>query len=157
MTPEQRLFDDLQGKVGEEIATSDWFVVDQQSADTFGNLTDDWDPMHNEPEWGRNGPWGGTIAHGFHVLSLTSSLNKHAAGLPVLTNERVYALNYGLDRVRFISPLRIGKRARSHIVLKDVREKRPGEFLVKTEHTVEIEGEAKPFMVAETLTLYVLT
>ena len=157
MTPEEELFAELESKVGEEVAVTDWFSIDQEGADAFGNLTDDWDPMHNDPEWGRNGPWGGTIAHGYHVMSLISSFLKHGLKLPVLTNERVYALNYGLDKVRFLTPLRIGKRARSHIVLSDIREKRPREFLVKTTHTIEIEGEDKPFMVAEALSLYVMT
>ncbi len=157
MTPEEELFAELESKVGEEVAVTDWFSIDQEGADAFGNLTDDWDPMHNDPEWGRNGPWGGTIAHGYHVVSLLSSFLKHALNLPVLTNERVYALNYGLDKVRFLTPLRIGKRARSHIVLSGIREKRPREFLVKTTHTIEIEGEDKPFMVAEALSLYVMT
>lgn len=155
VTPEEKLFDELKEQIGQEVAVTDWFSIDQENADTFGNMTDDWDPMHNDPEWGRKGPWGGTIAHGYHVLAMTSSFLKHAVGLPVLTNERFYALNYGLDRVRFISPLRIGKRARSHVVLKEVREKRPREYLVKTEHTVEIEGEERPFMVAECISLYV--
>ncbi len=157
MTAEEKLFADLASSLGEEIAVSDWFTIDQAGADAFGNLTDDWDPMHNDPEWGRQGPWGGTIAHGYHVLSLLSSFSKHAAGLPVLTNERVYALNYGLDKVRFITPLRVDKRARDRIVLSEIREKRPGEYLVKTTHTIEIEGEDKPFMVAEALGLYVIS
>ena len=151
------LIQDLESKIGQEIGVSDWFLVEQAAIDTFGEVTDDVDPMHNDPEWGRNGPWGGTIAHGYHVVSLISSFLKHGLKLPILTNDRVFALNYGLDKVRFLTPFRIGKRARSHIVLSSIREKRPREFLVKTTHTIEIEGEDKPFMVAEALSLYVMT
>ena len=151
------LIQDLESKIGQEIGVSDWFLVEQAAIDTFGEVTDDVDPMHNDPEWGRNGPWGGTIAHGYHVVSLISSFLKHGLKLPILTNDRVFALNYGLDKVRFLTPFRIGKRARSHIVLSSIREKRPREFLVKTTHTIEIEGEDKPFMVAEALSFFVMT
>ena len=156
MTPEEKLFDDLKRSVGKEIGVTDWFTISQMEADIFGPLTRDWDAMHNDPEWGRDSPWGGTIAHGFHLLSLVSHFNRWAGGLPILTNARVYALNYGLDRVRFISPLRIGKRARDHVTLASISEKRPGEFLVRTSHEVEIEGEKKPAMIAEHLGLFVL-
>lgn len=156
MTQEERLFDDLKRSVGKEIGVTDWFTISQMEADVFGPLTQDRDPMHNDTEWGRRSPWGGTIAHGFHLLSLVSYFNRCAASLPILTNERVYALNYGLDRVRFISPFRIGTRARDHVVLQAISEKRRGEYLVKTSHTVEIEGEEKPAMVAEHLALFVL-
>jgi acyl dehydratase len=151
------LFDDLKRSVGKELGVTDWFTISQMEADIFGPLTQDWDSMHNDPEWGQQSPWGGTIAHGFHLLSLVSYFNRSAANLPILTSDKVYALNYGLDKVRFISPLRIGMRARDHVVLSAIREKRRGEHLVKTTHTVEIEGQDKPAMVAEHLALFVLT
>jgi acyl dehydratase len=156
MAPEERLFETLKRKVGKEVGVTDWFSISQMEADMFGPLTCDWDPMHNDPEWAKTSPWGNTIAHGFHLLSLISWFNKAAAGLPILSNERVYALNYGLDRVRFISPFRIGKRARDHVSLTAITEKRPGEFLVKTTHKVIVEGEAKPAMIAEHLALFVV-
>ncbi len=156
MAPEERLFDALKQKIGEEVGVTEWFSISQMEADIFGPLTRDWDPMHNDPAWAETSPWGDTIAHGFHLLSLVSWFNKAAAGLPILTNERVYALNYGLDRVRFISPFRIGKRARDHVSLTSIKEKRPGEFLVKTTHKVIVEGETKPAMIAEHLALFVV-
>lgn len=156
MTPEQVLFIALQGKVGETIAVTDWFTIDQASEDSFARLTDEWDPMHNEPDWAKAGPWGSTIVHGFHVLCRVHSDLREYVGLPLLTNDRVYALNYGLDRVRFISPMRVGQRARSHIRLEKIDERKPGQYLVKTVHTVEAEGEERPFMVAEVLTAFEL-
>jgi acyl dehydratase len=156
MAPEETLLEELKHKVGLEVGVTDWFSIGQMEADIFGPLTRDWDPMHNDPAWAQTSPWGGTIAHGFHLLSLVSWFNK-AAGLPILTNDRVYALNYGLDRVRFISPFRVGRRARDHVTLTSVTEKRPGEFLVKTTHKVVVEGETKPAMIAEHLALFVLS
>jgi acyl dehydratase len=156
MTPELELFASLKAKLGQELAVTDWFTIDQASEDVFARLTDEWDPMHNEPGWAKTGPWGGTIVHGFHVLCRVHSDLREYVGLPLLTNERVYALNYGLDRVRFIGPLRVGQRARSHILLERIEERKPGQFVVKTVHTVEAEGEARPFMVAEVLTAFEL-
>jgi acyl dehydratase len=152
MVPETSLFEDLKCKIG----VTDWFTISQMETDIFGPLTRDWDPMHNDLAWAETSTWGGTIAHGFHLLWLVSWFNKVAAGLPILTNERVYALNYGLDRVRFISPFRIGKRARDHVTLSSVTEKRAGEFLVKTTHKVMVEAETKPAMLAEHLALFVV-
>lgn len=154
MKPEIELFQRLKGRVGEEVAITGWFVIEQANEDIFARLTDEWDPMHNEPEWANAGPWGGTIVHGFHVLCRVHSDLREYVGLPLLTNERIYALNYGLDRVRFITPLRVGHRARSRIRLDRIDERKPGQFLVKTTHTVEAEGEVRPCMVAEVLTAF---
>lgn len=117
---EKELLDGLAGKVGETLGTTDWFAISQEEADSFARLTDEWDPMHNEPKWAEQSEWGGTIAHGFHILSKTFSFVKEATGLPVVTNENVHALNYGIDRVRFIRPLPIGRRARCAISLSGV-------------------------------------
>jgi acyl dehydratase len=150
----QEVFDDLMRRVGETIAVTDWWSLTQTGEDEFARLTDEWDPMHNDPDWAAAGPWGGTIVHGFHVLCRVHSDLREYAGLPLLTGDNVWALNYGLDRVRFISPLRVGQRARTRIDLASVEERQPGEFLVKTVHTVEPEGSERPFMVAEVLTLF---
>lgn len=154
MTNWRQFFEDLKGRMGETIAVTDWRSYDQDSEDQFARLTDEWDPMHNDPAWSAKSPWGGTIVHGFHVLCHVHSDLREYVGLPLMTNDEVWALNYGLDRVRFISPLRVGQRARSRIVLERIDERRPGEFLVRTVHTVEAEGAEKPFMVAEVLTLF---
>ena len=154
-TAEADVFAALRSQLGEEIGLTDWMSITQEEADQFGNLTDDWDPMHNDPEWGRNGPWGQTIAHGFHQVALISAFLKHAVELPILTNERAYTINYGLDKVRFLSPLPIGRRFRSRITLTDIQDRSEKEILVKTRHTVEVEGQDKPSMIADSLVLCV--
>jgi acyl dehydratase len=150
------LIQELEGKIGQEIGVSDWFLVEQEAIDIFGSVTDDIDPMHNDPEWGRAGPFGGTIAHGMFTLSLLPRFAREL-GFPVLTDETAHAINYGFDRVRLIDPVPVGGRVRNRMVLDEVREKGPGRYLVRTTNTIECEGSAKPCVVAEWLSLYVYT
>src|SRR5687767_8254730 len=97
---------------GEELGISDWFSVSQRDADLFSALTGDWDFMHNDPEWATP-RLGGTIAHGLYVLSLLPRLNREVNPLlPIIATETAAGLNYGYNRIRFISPLLIGEKAR---------------------------------------------
>ena len=81
--------ENLKDRVGSELGVTPWFTINQTMADVFGHLTGNPDPMHNDPEWGREGPWGGTIAHGFNLLSLTARFWKEI-GMPILTSDKMY-------------------------------------------------------------------
>ena len=142
MTPEE-----LQAKVGETIGTSEWILVDQEMIDKFADATGDHQFIHVNPQMAAMTPFGGTIAHGFLTLSL----------IPVLTEKSdiprpegiKMALNYGGNRVRFLKPVRSGKKVRAHFKLLEMEEKRPNQWQQTVEITLEIEGEDKPGYVAE--------
>jgi acyl dehydratase len=137
--------------VGREIGTSDWRVVDQHMIDEFADCTGDRQWIHVDVERARReSPYGGTIAHGYLTLSLAASLAIEAGVIP---GDAKAALNYGLDRVRFIAPVKAGSRVRNRVVLVSVDDKTPGRVLVKLQNTIEIEGVAKPALVAETLAI----
>lgn len=149
MTSVARL-EDLPALIGEELGRSDWLAIDQHRVDDFAAVTSDPDWMHIDVERARSGPVGQTIGQGFLTLSLLTHFN-HA--IDYLPHDVVYAYNYGIDRVRWPSPLRVGKRVRNIVRLLDVTKKGERRFLVKTLNTVEIEGEERPAMVAEWLGL----
>ena len=139
--------------VGRTLAPSDWITVDQARINAFAACTDDHQFIHTDPERAaRESPYGTTIAHGFLSLSLI------AAHQPVdfpRPEDLGVTVNYGLDRLRFMSPVPSGARVRLHTKVLDVQPKGPGRMLVKTEKTMEIEGGPKPAYVAEQLTLFV--
>ena len=145
--------EDLKAHVGKEVGITDWFTVDQRAEDVFSFLIGDPDEKHNDPEWSKNGPFGGTVVHGYFQLSLTTEAWKKL-GLPLATTEDFTPVNYGLDRVRFPAPLRVGQRARCRIVIDDVTERVDGSYLVKTTFTMEAEGSEKPCLVAQKLYLF---
>lgn len=150
----EKTLTELRSRTGSEIGVTGWFTVSQRDADIYAALTDDWDYMHNVPEWAAHGPWGGTIAHGMYILSLIPSFLKQMTDLPIVSDSDAdgFALNYGFDRVRFVAPLRIGQRARAHIRVLDVIERGPGEHILKTECSVFSDADLeKPVMVAENL------
>jgi len=148
--------ENLKDRVGSELGATPWFTINQTMADVFGHLTGNPDPMHNDPEWGRNGPWGGTIAHGFNLLSLTARFWKEI-GMPILTSDKMYSINYGVDRVRFTNPLRIDHPAGARVILNSVKKRTADSYLIKVTHIVEAQGIEKPCMVAECMILIVLT
>lgn len=152
-----RFLDSIRDRVGEEFFVSDWLEVKQVDVDVFAGVTRDWDHMHNDPKWAaERGPWGTTIAHGFYVLSLVSHFFGEA-GFPTLSTGDEYVVNYGLDRVRFMEPVRVGDRIRARLRLLGVELRKPGRELVRTEVTVEtarLKGR-RSHMVAEWLTLCV--
>lgn len=154
--PEATIFTQLQASVGQELGVTDWFTVSQRDADLYSALIDDWDVMHNDPVWATP-RFGGTIAHGLYVVSLFPKFIKEIdSPIPVIATPTASTLNYGFDRIRFVSPLRIGQRARDRVVLTEVTEKKPGDFLVRTTHTIEKEDDPTPHIVADWLA-YVVT
>ena len=144
------VFEDLQAKIGEPIGTGDWLTIDQERIDAFADATLDHQFIHVDEEQASKTPLGGTIAHGFLTLSLVPYFT---AQVGVMPENLAMMFNYGLDRLRFISPVKSGSEVRAHGKLLDVSEKGPGQLLIKIEITVEIKGEDKPAMVAETLTM----
>jgi len=136
--------------VGEDLGTSDWFTIDQDRINSFADVTLDHQFIHVDEEQAKQTPLGGTIAHGFLTLSLVPYFT---AQVGVMPEDLVMMFNYGLDRLRFITPVKSGSEVRAHGKLVDIAEKGPGRLLIKTEITVEIKGEETPAMVAETLTM----
>ena len=137
--------------VGQEIGSSDWFEVDQDRIDMFADATLDHQFIHIDTE--KATPlFGSTIAHGFLSLSLVPHLTSQA----VLAPENLkMVFNYGLDKVRFINPVNVGSKVRTHSKCVSVDDKGDGRYLMKTEVTMEIEGVEKPAYIAETLSMFV--
>jgi acyl dehydratase len=136
---------------GQEIGVSPWVVVDQHRIDEFADCTGDRQWIHVDVERARReSPYGGTIAHGFLTLSLAAPLAMEAGVIPP---DAAAALNYGLDKVRFIAPVKAGARVRNRVVVLSVDEKPGGRVLLSFQSTIEIEGEAKPALIAETLAM----
>lgn len=138
---------ELQTKVGEHLGTSDWVLVDQEMINKFADATGDHQFIHVDEEKAKLTPFGGTIAHGFLTLSLLPLLGASTDG-PKVGGVKM-GVNYGCNKVRFLSPVRSGKRVRSHVKLLELDEKRPGQWQQTNEVTVEIEGEEKPALIAE--------
>ena len=147
MTPQQ-----LQSKVGEHLGTSDWVLVDQEMINKFADATGDHQFIHIDEEKAKLTPFGGTIAHGFLTLSLLPLLGASTDG-PKVGGIKM-GVNYGGNKVRFLAPVRSGKRVRSHIKLLELDEKRPGQWQQTNEITIEIEGEEKPALIAEWITQF---
>ncbi|MEY4160008.1 MAG: nodN [Pseudomonadota bacterium] len=137
--------EDLARQVGQTIGLSAWHLLDQSRIDAFADCTEDHQFIHVDPEQAKATPFGGTIAHGFLTLSMLAAMG--ATGIPPF--ETKLTVNYGFDKVRFISPVHSGKRVRGHFVLQELTEKRPGQWQMKVEVSVEIEDEAKPALIAE--------
>jgi acyl dehydratase len=139
--------------VGGETGVSRWFVIDQPRIDAFAEVTEDRQFIHIDPEAARATPFGGTIAHGFLTLSMLSALAMDA--LPDIEG-RTMGVNYGFDKLRFLSPVPAGARIRGRFKLESVTPRSTREYLFRNIVTVEIEGAAKPALIAEWLTLSVL-
>jgi acyl dehydratase len=136
---------EIKNRIGDEVGVSDWITVDQDRIDSFAGATEDRQFIHVDPAAAAETPFGGTIAHGFLTLSLLSRMGAQAMLLP---EGMKMAVNYGLDRVRFLAPVRSGKRVRGRFTLESVEEKAPGQVLLRHTVTVEIEGEDKPALTA---------
>ena len=141
---------ELHSRIGEEVGVSDWLTIDQQRIDQFAGATEDRQFIHVDPEAAAHTSFGGTVAHGFLSLSM---LSRMAADAMLVPDSIKMAVNYGLDRVRFIAPVRSGKRIRGRFRLDSVEEKAAGQLLMRHTVTVEIEGEEKPALTAEWLGL----
>lgn len=142
--------DEIRAKVGQAVGVSSWIEVQQERIDAFADATDDHQFIHVNPAAAAAAGFGGTIAHGFLSLSLLSRMAADAMLIPDTTR---MAVNYGLDRVRFVAPVKAGKRVRGHFTLEGADEKAPGQILLKHQVTVEIEGEEKPALTAQWLGL----
>ena len=142
--------DDIRARIGTDIGTSDWIEVSQDRIDAFAEATEDRQFIHLDPALAAQTPFGGTIAHGFLSLSL---LSRMAADVMLIPDTTTMAINYGLDRVRFLAPVKSGKRVRGHFTLDSAAEKAPGQLLARHTVSVEIEGEAKPALTAQWLGL----
>jgi acyl dehydratase len=138
--------EDIKWRVGQEVGVSDWILVDQARIDAFAEITEDPQFIHIDPEAAAKTPFGGTVAHGFLTLSLLSRMAADAMQRPEGVKMGV---NYGFERVRFLAPVRSGKRVRGRFTLARMDEKRPGQWQFTHNVTVEIEGEDKPALVAE--------
>jgi acyl dehydratase len=137
---------DIRAKAGQEVGVSSWLLVDQARIDAFAEATEDRQFIHTDPAAAAMTPFGGTIAHGFLSLSL---LSRMAAEATLLPEGLKMAVNYGLDRVRFLAPVKSGSRVRGRFTLDSVGEKAPGQWLMRHTVTVEIEGEEKPALTAQ--------
>jgi acyl dehydratase len=143
---------DLAKHIGEEIGISSWILLDQNRINEFAHCTGDHQWIHVDVERAaREGPFGGTIAHGFLTLSLLAPTGFEVL-LTRITPKSV--VNYGFDKVRFVAPVRSGKRVRNHIRISSVEEKGAGRFLVTIENTMEIEGETRPALTASALAMF---
>jgi acyl dehydratase len=142
--------EELKGKVGETVGTSDWILVDQERIDKFADTTGDHQFIHVNPELAKHTPFGTTIAHGFLSLSLLAPMGYTA--MPVIEGVKM-GVNYGLNRVRFLAPVKSGSRVRGHFRLADVTERGKGVVQSTYDVSVEIEGEEKPALQAEWINL----
>ena len=140
-------------QIGRELGRSAWCVIDQERIDAFADATDDHQFIHVDPDRAADTPFGCTIAHG--LLTLSMIVHLCLDHIPALRGTRM-VLNYGFDKVRFVAPVRSGSRVRAVSRLADARERSPGQLLVKLDVTIEIEGQDKPALVAEWLSLQML-
>jgi acyl dehydratase len=151
--PTNQTLSDLGDRIGAELGVSSWVEVDQRMIDAFAETTRDSQWIHVDVERARReSPYGAPVAHGFLTLSLIAGMSYEIG--PALAGIAA-SVNYGLDKVRFLSPVKAGSRVRLRSTLAGVEEKAPGQFLMKTHCVVEIQGEDKPALVAEALVLLV--
>jgi acyl dehydratase len=140
--------DELTAAVGESLGSSDWLEIDQARVDAFADATGDHQWIHVDVERAKDGPFGGTIAHGYLTLSLVPYLGSQVFALETPGAK----LNYGVNKVRFPSPVRVGSRVRTHIAVVSVEDIPAGKQM-QLKHVIEIEGQDKPACVAETVVL----
>ena len=138
--------EDIKAKAGQEIGVSPWIEIGQDAIDRFAAVTGDRQFIHVDPEAARQTPFAGTVAHGFFTLSLLSQM---AASVIYLPDTSKMVVNYGLDKVRFIAPVRSGSRVRGRFVLVRIEEKKPGQWQFLHNVVVEIEGEERPALQAD--------
>ncbi len=141
----------MKERIGQELGVTDWFQMDQERINKFADCTMDHQWIHVDEEKAAQGPFGQTIAHGYLTISL---LPQFSANYAILPEGTMMAINYGMNRLRLINPVKSDARIRDRMVLTDVVEKRGGRVLVTTTHTIEIEGEEKPALIAEVLSMF---
>lgn len=144
---------ELPARVGQELEPSSWLEITQERVNQFADATNDHQFIHVDADKAAKTPFRGTIAHGYLTLSL----------VPFLTAEKslniedvAMGINYGSDKVRFIQPVRVGSRIRAKQVLKAAVERNPGQWMIRTGLTIEIEGQEKPAMIADLISIIVI-
>jgi acyl dehydratase len=145
---------ELQTRLGTETGVSRWFDITQARIDAFAEVTEDQQFIHVDPEAAKATPFGGTIAHGFLTVSMLSAIAYDA--LPRIAGLAM-GVNYGFDKLRFVTPVRAGSRIRGRFKLAAVTKRSETEYQIRNNVTVEIEGQSKPALVAEWLSVCVLT
>ncbi|MGD4018429.1 MaoC family dehydratase, partial [Xanthomonas citri pv. citri] len=135
-----------QALVGKEIGVSSWYLIDQPRIDTYADVTEDHQFIHVDPQRAKESAFGTTIAHGFLTMSMMSVMSYEV--MPAIAGTTM-GVNYGFDKLRFISPVRSGKRIRGRFMLAEAKLRKPNELQSRTNVTVEIEGEDKPALVAD--------
>ncbi len=145
--------DQLKDSIGKEPRLSDWLLIDQDRINLFADATLDHQFIHVDAEKAKQTPFGSTIAHGYLTLSLLSHLTEKCAIMP---EDLAMVINYGLNKVRFLQPVKVGSHVRAQVQTKDVTERSPGQFLVTSTITIEIKGEDKPALIAESLALFIV-
>jgi len=141
---------DIKNYIGRELGRSEWLTIDQERINQFAECTGDHQFIHVDPEKAKLTPFGGTIAHGFLSLSLVPMLMEK---IMIMPEGLKMAVNYGLDSVRFIQPVKVNSKVRLVVTLTDANEKNPGQWLLKAKAVLEIEGQEKPAYIAEPLSL----
>ena len=137
--------------VGQELGVSGWRLIDQDRIDAFAKCTDDNQWIHVDVERAkREGPFGGTIAHGYLTLAMLAPLQQEIGVIP---DDAKQAINFGLDKLRFLTPVKAGSRIRMRVTLLSVEERGEGRVLLRTQNTMEIEGGEKPALTLESLAL----
>ena len=142
--------DAIRSRVGQEVGVSSWLTVSQERIEAFADATEDRQFIHVDLEAAARTPFGGTIAHGFLTLSLLSRMGAETILIPDTVQ---MVVNYGLDRVRFLAPVRSGSRVRGRFTLQAIDEKAAGQILLRHDVAVEIEGQDRPALLAHWLTL----
>ena len=145
--------EELLNQVGTKFEPGPWVEVLQDRVNTFADCTDDHQFIHIDAEKAAATPFGGTIAHGFLTLSLLVKMCEESAIVP---ENVVMGLNYGFDKIRFLAPVKVGKRIRANVEILNVDQKDDNRFLIKQGISVEIEGEETPALVAEWLAMVIV-
>ena len=138
--------DDMKAMGGKQASTSDWFLIDQSRIDVFADVTEDHQFIHVDADAAEETPFGTTIAHGFLTLSMLSAMIYNA--VPDVEGATM-GVNYGFNKIRFLSPVAVNARIRAHFTLKTYREDKPNEGTSIWDISVEIEGQSRPALVAE--------
>lgn len=139
--------------IGKDLGSSEWFQIDQKRINAFADATLDHQFIHVNPEMAKATPFGTTIAHGYLTVSLLPYLQANMPEM-ILPQGLKMGMNYGFDKLRFMAPVKVDKRVRSRAKLLSADEKKPGQWLLKFEYTIDIEGEEKPALVAGWLLMY---
>ena len=145
---------DLSGFLGKEVGLTDWIEINQDQINKFADATGDFQYIHVDEDRAAETPFGTTIAHGFLTLSLLSKLSSMSGGIKL--ENAIMGINYGLDKVRFVSPVKVNSKIRARFQLISAEEKKPKHYLLKHNVTVEIEGDEKPALIAEWLGMTVV-